>query len=242
MSLLSETRCVVAGLPHVKLDRAEETTLARRIRKGPGKQAAIDRLVLWNLREATIYTMHYVPHGRFAEGEIMSLCYDVLVKSAPRFLPCFGIRFVAFAKNRLRGAIKRHMTTLDTVKHASVKRTDSIGGPTFLPFTGGMDVVNHKMHGLESNEYETCTQGGVEDFDFVGVGLRECGPSLKSALGKLNPRQRMILRLVYDLGFNMQEIGDMLAVSRSAVQMTHSSALTTLRRYLGENMELFFRQ
>ncbi len=174
----------------------------------------------------------------------MSLCYDVLTKSAPRFKPSFGIRFVAFCKHRLRGAVKRHCCTLDIVKHASVKRTDSAEGPTFLPFAGGCEIANPELPTVREDSpaaevFETNTQGGTFDFDFSGVDIRELWIPLSRVLQeKLNPRQRMVLRLVYDLGFNMQEIGDMLAVSRSAVQMTHSSALEILRRELGQNREL----
>src|SRR5258708_7664886 len=103
-------------LPDKNLTKDQETALSRSIQKGPGKQEAIHRLVVNNLKEASIYAKHYCPKDLFADGEIMSLCYDVLTKSAPRFKPEFGIRFVAFCKPRLRGAVKRHCTTLDVVK------------------------------------------------------------------------------------------------------------------------------
>jgi len=231
-------------LPDRNLTKDQEAALSRRIRKGPGKKEALDRLVVNNLKEASIYAKHYCPKDLFSDGEIMSLCYDVLTKSAPRFQPSFGIRFVAFCKHRLRGAVKRHCTTLDVVKHASVKRTDNEGGPSFIPFVGGCEIPNRdkgtdREDSPASEIYETSTQGGTVDFDFTGVDMRELLVPLRHVLReKLNPRQRMILRLVYELGFNMQEIGDMLAVSRSAVQMTHSSALQILRRELGQNREL----
>jgi RNA polymerase sigma factor (sigma-70 family) len=174
----------------------------------------------------------------------MSLCYDVLTKSAPRFRPHFGIRFVAFCKQRLRGAVKRHCCTLDVVKHASMKRTDNEGGPAFVPFVGGCEVPNRERATVREDStredvYETSTQGGIVDFDFEGVDIRELWvPLTRVVQEKLNPRQRMVLRLIYDLGFNMQEIGDMLGVSRSAVQMTLAAALRILRRELGHNREL----
>jgi RNA polymerase sigma factor, sigma-70 family len=221
-------------LPDKNLTRVQEAALSKRIHKGPRKQEALERLVVNNLKEASIYAKHYCPKDLFSDGELMSLCYDVLTKSAPRFRPSFGIRFVAFCKHRLRGAVKRHCTTLDIVKHASIKRTDDgDGGITFPPFTGGTETVVRGPR-ADSDEVETCTQGGTTDFDFHSVDTREQWVPLKQVVSdKLNPRQRMVLRLVYELGFNMQEIGDMLAVSRSAVQMTHSSALQILRRELG---------
>lgn len=236
-------------LPDKSLTKDQEAALSLRIHKGPGKQEAIDKLVVNNLKEASIYAKHYCPKDLFSDGEIMSLCYDVLTKSAPRFRPSFGIRFVAFCKHRLRGAVKRHCCTLDIVKHASIKRTDTEGGPTFIPFTGGTDrhLPEHQIRGYDIGaapdiDTPTCTQGGTIDFDFSGVDTREWWGSLTVLIReKLNPRQKMVLRLVYDLGFNMQEIGDMLAVSRSAVQMTHSSALQILRRELAENRELLVR-
>jgi len=232
------------ALPDKNLTKDQEAALSRRILKGPGKQEAIDRLVVNNLKEASIYAKHHCPTHLFSDGEIMSLCYDVLMKSAPRFRPSFGIRFLAFCKHRIRGAVKRHCTTLDVVKHASTKRTDNEGGPAFVPFVGGCEIPNRDKATVREDSpaseiYETSTQGGTVDFDFAGVDIRELWIPLQRVVKeKLNPRQRMVLRLVYDLGFNMQEIGDMLAVSRSAVQMTHSSALRILRRELGQNREL----
>jgi len=225
------------SLPDRRLTSEEEKELSKTIRFGSRPKDAVKKLVLHNLKEATIYAKHYCPADLFSDGEIMSLCYDVLRKSAPRFRPSFGIRFLAFCKHRLRGAVKRHCCTLDVVKHASVKRTDSAGGATFVPFTGGID----KYCPL-TDEVSTCTQGGTEDFDFAGVEVRELMLPLKALIRKkLNPRQRMVLRLIYDLGFNMQEIGDFLAVSRSAIQMTHSSALEILRDELVGNKELLNR-
>ena len=230
-------------LPDKNLTRDQEAILSRRIRKGPGKQDAIDSLVVNNLKEASIYAKHYCPKDLFSDGEIMSLCYDVLTKSAPRYKPQFGIRFVAFCKHRLRGAIKRHCCTLDIVKHASLKRQD-MNGPAFVTFLGGCEVPNRDKSTVREDSpaaeiYETCTLGGTVDFDFTGIDIRELWvPMMRVVKDRLNPRQRMVLRLVYDLGFNMQEIGDMLVVSRSAVQMTHSSALRILRHELGGNREL----
>jgi RNA polymerase sigma factor (sigma-70 family) len=226
-------------LPEKNLTKDQEAVLSRRVRKGPGKQSAVDALVINNLKEASIYAKHYCPKDCFSDGEIMSLCYDVLTKSAPRFRPSFGLRFVAFCKHRLRGAVKRHCCTLDVVKHASMKRTDKEGGPAFVMFQGGCEVPNRDKATIRDDStaaefYETNTQGGTVEFDFAGVDMRELWAPLKQLMtDRLNPRQRMVLRLVYDLGFNMQEIGDMLAVSRSAVQMTHSSALAILRREMG---------
>ncbi len=239
-------------LPEKRLTRDQETSLSLRIQKGPRKQAAAEQLVVNNLREASLYAKHYCPKDLFSDGEIVSLCYDVLCKSAPRFCPSFGIRFLAFCKHRLRGAVKRHCTTIDVVKHASVKRSDP-DGPTFIEFTGGSDVVKLSesfMNLPNSGDYAypdideapTCIQGGTTDFDFAGVDMRELWVSLKSIIrDRLTERQRMVLRLVYEMDFNMQEIGDMLAVSRSAVQMTHSAALEILRRELGANRELLGR-
>jgi RNA polymerase sigma factor (sigma-70 family) len=166
------------------------------------------------------------------------------MKSAPRFRPSFGIRFVAFCKQRLRGAVKRHCCTLDTVKHGSVKRTDNEGGPAFVPFVGGCEIPNRDRATVREDStgadvVETSTQGGTVDFDFTGVDIHELWvPLMRVMQEKLNPRQRMVMRLIYDLGFNMQEIGDMLGVSRSAVQMTLAAALRILRRELGHNREL----
>src|SRR6266567_5261116 len=177
-------------LPDKRLTRDQETSLSCRIQNGPRKQAAIEQLVMNNLREASLYAKHYCSKDLFSDGEIVSFCYDVLCKSAPRFRPSFGIRFLAFCKHRLRGAVKRHCTTLDVVKHASKKRTDP-DGPTFVPFTGGSDLVKPSDHFMNPSDpgdispdtvVKTCTQGGTVDFDFAGVDMRELWVSLNSLI------------------------------------------------------------
>lgn len=233
------------NLPDEKLSLETEKQLARKIRKKDS--SAVDTLVLHNLKEATIYAKHYCPPNLFSDGELMSLCYDVLLKSAPRFRTCYGLRFLAFTKNRLRGAVKRHMGTLDVVKHASERRTD-FSLSAFVPFTGGTEpydpnrATGDSGYLMDAESLVTCTQGGTTDFDFDNIHYKECWKKVQAGMETLlSPRQRMTIRLVYECGFNMQEIGRLLGISRSAVQATHASALEILRGAFAQNRELFLR-
>lgn len=223
-------------LPTDRLDFTTEKKLSWRWRRKRDRRA-FDKLVLHNLREATLYAKHYCPPNLFSDGELVSLCYDVLAKSVPRYRPSFGLRFFAFTKNRVRGAVKRHCATLDIVKHASSRRGKEAEGPTFLPFTGGKDQIAEH---LPEDDVVTCTLGGTTDFDFESIHRVECWQQVHRAIKELlNPRQRMMLRLIYFCGFNMQDIGRMLGISRSAVQATHAAALEILRVEFDDLRQLF---
>src|SRR6266496_1175071 len=70
-------------LPDKNLTKDQEAVLSRRIHNGPGKQDALDRLVVNNLKEASIYAKHYCSKDLFSDGEIMSLCYFFFLKIRP---------------------------------------------------------------------------------------------------------------------------------------------------------------
>lgn len=221
------------NLPEKKLTWDEERDLlARR-----NDRRAAEKLILHNLSEAVIYAKHFDRLRMFSDGELMSLCYDVLKKSVPRFKSKYGIRFFAFTKNRIRGAVKRHWSTREVVKNAGVNREDYDGTPTFVVFTGGSDL--HVSRGLELEETETCVQGGVASFDFGVIQNNESRNRIWATIkSKLNPRQQMMVILVYLCGFNMQDAGRLLGISRSAVQATHAAALEILRDELSDFREL----
>src|SRR5690242_20467963 len=102
-----------------KITLEEEQLL---IKKGTAEAKVM--LVMATMREAVKYCQGLSQNGgEFKTDELISLCYDVLVKSAERFKPGYS-RFMAFCKPRLRGAINRNWKVRDVVKHAKTVPLD----------------------------------------------------------------------------------------------------------------------
>lgn len=244
-------------LPQNRLPREKETELSLRIQADKTDLDAVHILVLHNLQEALYYTKK-CSNQAIPDADLLSLCYDTLLRNAKRFKSEFGTRFFAFCKPGLRGSLTRYWKGLDVVRNASAKRTDEIiGGPTFVPFTGGTDyvsrsiaggrlpipmedeVVDNHPHDDEFKDNITCTQGGVVEADFDTIHRRELWSQVEPSIALLSDRQKMVLRLSYQSGFNFQEIGNLLGISRSAVQTVHAKALDTIRGDLTRRGRLF---
>jgi DNA-directed RNA polymerase specialized sigma24 family protein len=58
-------------------------------------------------------------------------------------------------------------------------------------------------------------------------------PGLRSALGRLSPRQRTVVVLMEGYGHTPQEVADLLGVSRSSVRRHSERALRKLRSAMG---------
>jgi len=218
-----KTRDIFAGLPEcLPQDRESKAT--------------VEQLVLGSMREAILYAGRCA-RGRIEPGELFSLCYCALSKAAPRFRPG-GIRFFAYAKQDIRGEIARYWKSLDVVKHASEHESEHL--PTIIRKT--------LTDGSEEGENET-TQVDVEPIEpqhvepeFDMMNIRERWAIVSPLLHKhLNERERMVLSLVYESGFNFEQIADMVvpAVSRSAIQNTHGRALRKLRNALMRTKKLY---
>jgi len=198
------------SLPKERLTQNEEFALAAQIQKTPTDQDLLNTLVLHNMEEGFRYTKG-VCRSKIADDELFSLVYQTLYRNAKRFQPG-GIRFHAFAKAGLRGAVSRYWRTLNTVRNAtemitlSVPRDEEEGESNFEPHV---------------------------DAEFSAIHFRERFEFVKAAMKKkLSPQERMIIDLVYNQSFNFQEIGDLLGITRSAIQSTHAECLKKIRQEL----------
>ncbi len=195
--------------------------LATQIQKDP-KEELLNKLVLHNMREGFIY-IKGVCRGKIADDEIYSLAYKTLYRNAKRYRPGL-VRFIAFAKAGLRGAVSRYWTTLNTVKNC--KGMVSIDAPReetqeYSPLSGTFKGPMMAAHRIEDS---------VEP-DFAAMRFRERMGDVQFAIKrKLSEQEQMILTLVYTAGFNFQEVGNLLGVTRSAVQSTNAEALIKVRK------------
>lgn len=215
-----------------QLSPADEIALAERIQKSK-KEDDINALALANMREAFLYSKR-VCRSKIPDDEIFSLCYRALVRNAKRFNPAMGTTFMAFAKAGLRGAVCRYWETLDTVKHASMHEDEYEGIET----DPGIPEIDDRSEFWESlQEIIGEKEGEAIEPEFQAIHNREVMKFVDKIIAeKLSDQEQMVLTLYYKSGFNLQEAGNLLGVTRSAVQFTHQKALRKIRDRLSKIM------
>lgn len=235
------------SLPPEALSAAEEDALAIRIQKTK-QEDDINKLVLHNMKEGFLYAKR-VCRGHIADDELFSLTYSALVRNAKRFRPGM-IRFFAFCKAGIRGALSRYWKTLDVVKNASLHETEETfkapvdaSGMKVRRLSEG--VPGNRERGVEHEDDDASYVSGLTaqiqnslaifaespvDPDFPSIEIREQMLLVNEAIrGRLTEQERMVIDLVYKDGFSFQEIGNMLSITRSAVLLAHSKALKKIR-------------
>jgi RNA polymerase sigma factor (sigma-70 family) len=215
------------SLPEDKLTEVAEEALACKIQNDKTDEGSINKLVLHNMREAFLYSKK-VCRERLPDDELFSLCYATLVRNAKRFTPK-GVRFFAFTKVAIRGAIARHWRSLDTVRNASMHETGEPATPRCLP---ELDDA------YDAPRFDLSTDPSI-DADFKGIEIRERMIAVSAIMeDKLTDQEQMIISLVYTSGFNFQEVGDLLGITRSAAQLSHAKSIKKIRAELGRTKQL----
>jgi RNA polymerase sigma factor (sigma-70 family) len=214
---------ILRGIPEEKLTPEAEDRLSR-----SGK---LDTLVLHNMREGFFYARH-VCRGMLPEDEVFSAVYRALEHASRNYKPGtkVGIRFFAYAKPYVRGALSREWKSKDVVKHAKHESLDVPARST----AAMMD--NYDQDGVQ-NEYRDSNNKWEElnpvdpEFDLIHLHeqLEELRPVLRS---ELSEHERMVIELCYFGHFNFEEIGVRLGVSRSAIQNAHVRAMRKIRMAL----------
>lgn len=235
------------SLPNEKLTVEQEEVLARKIQKNKGDEKSVNTLVLANMREAVIY-MRRCSAGLVDDGTLISVCYTAMVLAAKRFKPG-RIRFFAFCKVRIRGAVKRNWTTLDVVKRAkSITRGQAIIEREKNKPVHPRDYIDDEENKTMTNigaqiimSNEPLSEAEIVQPDMDTVYLRERWAFVKTIIESVcTEREKMILDLVYMQGFNQNEIGCMLEppICRERVRQLHDSGLRKVRWNLMEKGRL----
>lgn len=221
---------VLRGLPSEKLTPEAEDSLAR--------SGNLESLVLHTMREAFYYARH-ICRGKIPEDEVFSAVYRALEQAGRNYKPghTVGVRFFAYAKVYVRGALSREWKSKDVVKHA---KHESIDVPVEKTrHTGFQGVGEEEVIEIFAPD----TKWESEDYaepEFDLIHLREKLEFIKPVLKKyLSDHERMVVELHYFANYNFEEIGDKLCVSRSAIQNAHTRALRKIRAVLERNKELF---
>lgn len=227
-------RSILNGLPEKELGPEHETALGVRIQTKRDEDD-MNTLALYNMREAFAYASACCKR-RLSETEIFSLCFEALKKAAKNFVPG-QIRFFAYAKPYVRGEI---CNTYDDLRVVRRGETELLAPD---------DIPGENEHTAE-DDFDTCEvqtrdnhfhKEDVVDSDMEGIMNRDEWASIKPILSKLSEKERQVLDLRFQSGFNFRQIGELLNVSRSDTQATCVRALKKVRCELLRKRKLFNR-
>lgn len=220
---------ILRGLPAEKLTPEVEDSLSR--------SGELETLVLHNMREGFFYARH-VCRGKLPEDEVFSAVYRALEHASRNYKPGtkVGIRFFAYAKVYVRGALSREWKSKDVVKHAKHESLDVPARPTVQmmeKYDRDSDYADYVAGDAKWEE----TDHADPEFELMHLHeqLEVLRPILKT---ELSDHERMIIELSYFGHYNFEQIGERLGVSRSAVQNGHTRAMRKIRTALLKQKEL----
>lgn len=233
---------LLRGLPKKQLTTEQENALASRIQQAKEKkrtdEESINELALYNMREAFSYACGCNRNGRLiAPGIIISICWAALSSAAGNFQPG-RIRFMAYAKPYVRGEVIKSFNTDKVVRNADCRSLvpDEIFG------TSEDDHDGVELHKTVDTKDLLFAKVDVIESNAEGIMTRDEWNVLVPILqSRLSEKERMVLELKYQSGFNFRQIGDLLRVSRSDTQATHTRAINKVRGALKGKRALFCR-
>lgn len=203
-----KTTTLPQGIPTKPLERADETRLAKNIRRFHREEDAV-KLAMHSLCEAIPY-VYTVSKGQVPQDEILSFSYRALNQAARNFKPG-KLRFFCYAKVYLRSELAKWWKEQDIVREASTHESPGLDSWAHLPITPD----------TEENA----------DPEFNLINIKERWAIVKPLLNKLTERERLVLEMVYIGGFTYTEISRLLVprVTRQAICCCHERALQRMR-------------
>lgn len=207
MSLLDQ-------FPAEKLTKEQEISLTNRHR--------FNSLVLGTMREAVAYA-RTCSNGKIEDSELVSICYDAMLKTAKRFDPRRGYRFFAFCKPRIRGALQDYWVAREPVRNAHTVPLEPV--PTHSPDPEGWADTDNPATPTQEPEFEA-------------INFREQFRKVSDIMARhCTDRERAILIMVFTHSFTFEEAGDLFGISRQMVQNISAKAIEKIKNVLDKENE-----
>ncbi len=193
-------------------------------------------------------------HYRLADGglgldDCQQLAYEALLQSIDRFDPGYNVPFPAFARPRMRGAIRnaiakatearaastaRQRTERDRL--ASLKRKAEAAGNSD-PLQALRELVVGMALGfmLDSDaqiEAQSVPTDAPSAYD--NAAWNQVVQAMKDKLATLPEKERQVLDYHYQQGLRFTEIASLLGLSRSRISQIHAQGLARLRKSLAK--------
>jgi RNA polymerase sigma factor (sigma-70 family) len=216
-------------LPTEPLTQEMADACAKRIRRNPKDAKAIEKLVVHSLREAVIF-LRDLSRGRLTDGELVSIAYKALERSARSYKPSKGHRFFYFAKKALRGVLIEHWRSLDTVKHSK---------NLSINWDNAVDSAKPRNKHPDIEDPETTSElEGRSEADFASIYRQEDYERVLRAMKCLSKFEKAIVMFVRATGFSFQETADVFGCSRAWVGICWNRAIDKLRAAVLQNSRL----
>ncbi|VVE05811.1 FliA/WhiG family RNA polymerase sigma factor [Pandoraea fibrosis] len=163
-------------------------------------------------------------------------------------------RFTAYAATRIRGAVLDELRRLDwrprTLRQASHKRRDaereltrSLGrAPTREELSAHAGMDDTSLEAAEMAGYAESIASFDQMLDEGGLAANEAlverrspeslvatRQSLTRALDALDEREQHVVQLYYEFDMNLEEIGEVLGVTRARICQIHQAALGKMK-------------
>lgn len=171
-----------------------------------------------------------------------------LTEAAQRFNPDRGEPFGAFAIHRIRGAILDELRRGDVLSRrarSSARRVDAAAAAIQARYgrAASNDDIAHEL-GMSDAEVEDARAAGsvhAVPLDYSEpvaatphpverIERRQQERMLVAAIARLSNREREVMRLYYEDGLKLREIGKRLGVTESRVCQLRSAAVASLRQ------------
>lgn len=177
-----------------------------------------------------------------------------LIDAAERYNPSKGGSFKTYAEYRIRGAILDELRAQAWIPRATREKVKRIAGlvdrltrelsrpptDTEVAYAMKMNLEEYfdfresarRRTWIPLSHCENQADGSAGEGTAVRYERRELREQLRSAIGRLTPREQTVVCLYYYEELNLKEIGERLEVSESRISQLHSSALKKLSRAL----------
>ena len=193
-------------------------------------------------------------------GDLVSSGVFGLIDAIERFDPNQGVKFETFATPRIRGAIYDGLRQLDWVPRSirtrardvqrAISEFEVVNGrspsdPELAEQLGlerpeldrwltsiAATTVGPLERALDAGAEPVALSGEVPQVPSKVVEDQEVRELVRSEIGKLPDREKLVLSLYYDEGLTLAQIARVLGVSESRVPQLHSKSVLHLRSRL----------
>jgi RNA polymerase sigma factor for flagellar operon FliA len=193
-------------------------------------------------------------------GDLVSTGVLGLIDAIERFDPNQGVKFETFATPRIRGAIYDGLRQLDWVPRSirtrardvqrAISEFEVVNGrspsdPELAEQLGlerpeldrwltsiASTTVGPLERALDAGAEPVALSGEVPQVPSKVVEDREVRQLVRSEIGKLPDREKLVLSLYYDEGLTLAQIARVLGISESRVPQLHSKSVLHLRSRL----------
>lgn len=239
------------------LTEDEKQELLRRTRAGD--KAAREELILGNLRLVLSVVGRFNPKRDSADDLFQVGCVG-LIKAIDNFNPDFAVRFSTYAVPMIIGEVRRYQRDNNAVRvsrglrdlaYRALQVKEDVLAKEWrdatLPEIAARLEVSERAVGeameaiVEPISLYDSVYGEDEDKMYVIDKLSDESEAseswiesiaLKEALGKLQGREKEIIRLRYYNGRTQMEIAAEIGISQAQVSRLEKSAIDKLRRYM----------